>query len=137
MTTDQPYVFTNDNPLNFEDPLGLKKTVKEKIQIACFSVACLGASLGLVPSPGKVHIPQPAGSEDNRRVIDDQKGVGPHRNPDAPKMVPVTQSASLGANQTQYYVPSSELIGAGAIIVIVGTVVWLFNGFKWLGTDFG
>ena len=78
--TNQPYVFTNDDPLNTEDPLGLKKTtVKQKV--ACFSLACLGSLLPVLPSPGRVHVPQPAGSEENRKVVDDQEGVGPHRNP--------------------------------------------------------
>lgn len=57
--TDQPYLFTNDNPLNSEDPLGLwqcSAAVKKAHHGSCPA----GYSSG---GPKNMDFPQPAGSE--------------------------------------------------------------------------
>jgi RHS repeat-associated protein len=55
VTTDQPYVFTNDDPLNATDPLGLKKGDSLKVKV-CIGLACVSTVLGaggIISKPSK------------------------------------------------------------------------------------
>jgi hypothetical protein len=116
-TTDQPYVFTNDDPLNATDPLGLRKlTLSERI---CIGLACAGIGAGIGLLPPLTHTPSPAGTEENRKILDDEKPVEPNKGPTVGKkggganIVQVTQSASMGPNQASSYVTLKQFEGTG------------------------
>jgi hypothetical protein len=119
--TDQPYVFTNDNPLNAEDPLGLRspETLTNEEQTLLDESSngrqFNGTNKPLTPQQQKVW------KAAKQKTITNEK-VGQTRNIQKRQpgsqggsayLVPVTQSASMGPNQTSSTVTLRQFEGSG------------------------
>jgi hypothetical protein len=120
-------VFTNDDPLNAEDPLGQGP----RRIVVCLTFACLGAGLGMASEPATHKIPIPAGVEEAERVLEGLEPV-PTEKPPTPtskKNPPVNSNASStvgsainsAAHSAVKYAPAAAAgVGIGYLIVTYG-----------------
>jgi len=117
--TGQPYVFTNDDPLNAEDPLGLAGVPVFLQKQLCGKKGCSGGDLsGFISSTGET------------LVIDPVKS-GVHLAADVVKNKVVARLRLSGLELSRLALPVTALVLASPELAVTGAIV----GFYAVATD--